>query len=214
MWQMSEPLYGSVGWGTIIMLRRLSALVFAMGTMAMLSVTPDYAVAAILSVDSGLITVDEANGQYVVTNDINSGLWIYAFGVTNSSLGGSVGGSGPYSNWGYIAVPIGNNSGQIPNANGYLAHIASIDSNFDVTLPTDIDFSNLIGPGVTASGVFFHTGAPHSDLGVLAIDVNGGQFQFETFANSTPLPAALPLFASGLGVIGLLARRRRARSCA
>jgi hypothetical protein len=30
--------------------------------------------------------------------------------------------------------------------------------------------------------------------------------------SATPLPAALPLFASGLGVIGLLARRRRKKS--
>jgi hypothetical protein len=35
-----------------------------------------------------------------------------------------------------------------------------------------------------------------------------------TSVGATPLPAALPLFAGGLGVMGLLARRRKRRSAA
>ncbi len=42
----------------------------------------------------------------------------------------------------------------------------------------------------------------------LAYDVTGGGGQ------NTPLPAALPLFAGGLGVVGLLARRRKQKQTA
>ena len=198
------------------MKQKLTALAFAAACTALLSATPAFAAAinTVLSVDNGLITIDEANGQYVVKNDISSGLWIYAFGVTNPILGGSVGISGPYSDWTYLEVPIGNN-GNIPNANGYLSSIATIDGDYNVSLPAfDVSIlSFMIAPGATASDVFFHSAAA-SDVGLLAIDVTGEPFQFSTFANSTPLPAALPLFATGLGVIGLLARRRRGRSCA
>jgi hypothetical protein len=39
--------------------------------------------------------------------------------------------------------------------------------------------------------------------------INGGNFT--PFTSTTPLPAALPLFATGLGFLGLVARRRRTR---
>jgi hypothetical protein len=38
---------------------------------------------------------------------------------------------------------------------------------------------------------------------------SGTNVSFSTTVNATPLPAALPLFAGGLGVIGLVARRRK-----
>jgi hypothetical protein len=39
-----------------------------------------------------------------------------------------------------------------------------------------------------------------------------GNLVFPVAADATPLPAALPLFAGGLGVIGLLARRRKQKA--
>jgi hypothetical protein len=46
-------------------------------------------------------------------------------------------------------------------------------------------------------------------------EIAPGGFGVGTFSvSATPLPAALPLFASGLGFVGYLARRRkRARTC-
>jgi hypothetical protein len=45
---------------------------------------------------------------------------------------------------------------------------------------------------------------------------SGGDFGNTSFVSvsATPLPAALPLFAGGLGVIGLLARRRKQKNAA
>lgn len=49
-------------------------------------------------------------------------------------------------------------------------------------------------------------------------DILGGQFIYSpgvfSAASETPLPAALPLFAGGLGVIGFLARRRKRKAAA
>ncbi len=87
-----------------------------------------------------------------------------------------------------------------------------------------VDGSGIINLASDANGVFFadvpvalfrvinslpETGA-FQDIGVLfglAADTLLVQSDVET----TPLPAALPLFAGGLGVIGLMARRRKKR---
>ena len=47
---------------------------------------------------------------------------------------------------------------------------------------------------------FFALEAPASGISVTGVN------------NATPLPAALPLFAGGLGVMGLLARRRKRKA--
>jgi hypothetical protein len=68
--------------------------------------------------------------------------------------------------------------------------------------------NSFFGPATVNDNLF--TGVPTS----------GGLLSFTDFsevnltANSTPLPAALPLFAGGLGVIGLLARRKKRRTAA
>jgi hypothetical protein len=41
---------------------------------------------------------------------------------------------------------------------------------------------------------------------------NSPAFEFDLGASATPLPATLPLFASGLGLVGYLAKRRKQRA--
>jgi hypothetical protein len=67
-------------------------------------------------------------------------------------------------------------------------------------------FTTLDPPGATST-----TANGINDLGQIVgfyADANDDTIGFETQISETPLPAALPLFASALGALGLLARRR------
>jgi hypothetical protein len=84
-------------------------------------------------------------------------------------------------------------------------------------------FENLTGPadfvcfGPGGGGLFGGVCASGQNGNVEAFEINGGDNQSilltgtQTIA-ATPLPAALPLFATGLGVAGLLARRRKRKN--
>jgi len=60
--------------------------------------------------------------------------------------------------------------------------------------------------------------APNNATGDVTIAFGSGSFAMWDEASlavaTTPLPAALPLFAGGLGLIGLLARRRKQKLAA
>jgi hypothetical protein len=84
-------------------------------------------------------------------------------------------------------------------------------------LPTDIGFQNsenisffsflnpAFGWDPAANGSYLITLSLFDDAGAPLISV-------DEQINATPIPAALPLFAGGAGVIGFFARRRKNRS--
>src|SRR5262245_33167124 len=73
------------------------------------------------------------------------------------------------------------------------------------------DFQTALGPIFSVSGI--SPSLVTIAQGNLDIDVTGLTFNanddFSVTLGTTPLPAALPLFASGLGIIGLLTWLRR-----
>ena len=98
-----------------------------------------------------------------------------------------------------------------------------------LTFLVNVSYStySFLGPVFTRSGSPFDSIATVSGIaaasvsepsGELAINMSGVDFSngdqiVVTFANSaTPLPAALPLFASGLGGLGLLSWRRKRKA--
>lgn len=68
-----------------------------------------------------------------------------------------------------------------------------------------INLVNTYVANVEAGGIWE---APYYNLSLLTASGN----QSMVYANPTPLPGALPLFATGLGVVGLLARRRKRKA--
>jgi hypothetical protein len=80
-----------------------------------------------------------------------------------------------------------------------------------------VPFNYVSGAVLSSSAVF--AGASFASLGITPGDYlwSWGNSVNQTFSidiASTPLPAALPLFATGLGLIGLLARRRKRKAAA
>ena len=99
------------------------------------------------------------------------------------------------------------------------------------TIFSDGTNHTLSGSGLTASnfglftaGGFTIPGSQHPDFtqtfefGYLVLsNVSGAVSSFDNLSitvNSTPLPAALPLFATGLGALGLLGWRRKRKAAA
>jgi probable HAF family extracellular repeat protein len=73
-------------------------------------------------------------------------------------------------------------------------------------------FETLDPPGATSS-----TADGINDLGQIVgfyTDANDNTIGFETQIAETPLPTALPLFATGFGAMGLLGWRRKRKSSA
>jgi len=90
---------------------------------------------------------------------------------------------------------------------------------------TNVQFANVLftAPGdIPAEGDFLLATitavAPNNATGDVTIAFGSGSFAMWDEASlavaTTPLPAALPLFAGGLGLIGLLARRRKQKLAA
>jgi hypothetical protein len=68
------------------------------------------------------------------------------------------------------------------------------------------------GPNVSSLQLF---SSQANSLGILAgpeEEATGGPVTFSPVAPATPLPAALPLFATGLGALGLLGWRRKRKA--
>ena len=74
-----------------------------------------------------------------------------------------------------------------------------------------------VGGSVTGTGQLQLCSLPDVTTPACAVGTNDGISERSgtlVIANATPLPAALPLFASGLGALGLLARRRKRKAAA
>ncbi len=128
------------------------------------------------------------NSSQTVLNIGLSGPGIFGFENDGIGAGPAYPGAGSCLTTAPCTTPAaGDNSGG--GYGGPLSTFSLIDTSNGIVF-----FGAGLAPGATT---FFALEAPASGISVTGVN------------NATPLPAALPLFAGGLGVMGLLARRRR-----
>ncbi len=186
------------------MQQTIRSLIVALTALLAINVaTPAYAIA----VNPADFSISESPGQYTVFN--NSTDWyIYAFAVSNpnaANVGASA--STTFTNWSGFTANLDLGSGGLKPVFGYATGDANLSDLNNVTLNT-FNLANYIGPGSSSSLFFFSPGIPASDYGMLLVNANEITAQVNG-SSATPLPATLPLFASGLGALGLLRWRRK-----
>ena len=146
-------------------------------------------------------TGDTANVQQVSGTFFNN--------VTTSfTLSGGVGGVGSGTFTDSIAVLVVQSCCASFGDNNQLSIILSTDSNTafaSYALATSI--GPITGPSTINSGFSFPT-----SVGALSINSAGDATFTAVVTPVVPLPGALPLFATGLGALGLLAWRRKRKA--
>lgn len=157
----------------------------------------------------------ESPGQYKVIN--NSTNWyVYAFAVENPVAADSnIIATTDFHNWNGLTP----NPQFDLNTGGpvYAFAYASQDTDFSTDPPklSTVNLSNYIPPSAFSDRFFFGTDQVASHFGLLVVAVLNQETFFDdvngltTPVGQAPIPAALPLFAGGLGLIGFLARRKQ-----
>lgn len=163
-------------------------------------------------------SVVESPGQYTVYN--NSTSWyVYGFAVSNPSAADpSVVATTDFTNWsGLNPNPsLDLNTGTPQLSFAYASADADLSNLNNPTLTT-VTVSNYIGPGSFSDRFFFGSTVTASNFGLLVVSLASNETNFATvngitIDGTTPLPAALPLFATGLGGLGLLGWRRKRKA--
>ena len=136
--------------------------------------------------------VNSGESYTFVFNSPLSSLSFYTAGVN-----GSVGSGSSVAQWSATAY----------NGNTQVSQVGQPFSSYYANISPTLWI--LSGPGIT-SATFFSQCYNVCGLNLAIDDVSSPDINLQ----STPLPAALPLFATGLGVMGLLARRRKRKNAA
>jgi len=169
--------------------------------------------------------------DFSVTNNLGGANQVYIFGVKLGSV--AIDGiSGSPSTWidlgaATSVLPL-NNAGLGGSSIDYWDYWRNGHANFDDTISSGqtlsgfkvLDTSQTLF--TTAAWFAFSLNQTGASPTTGCFDCNNGQnlnfpmtqSGFESTASATPLPAALPLFSTGLGALGLLGWRRKRRKAA
>jgi hypothetical protein len=109
-----------------------------------------------------------------------------------------------------------------PTSGGFTADFTGSGSTSGTTATVTLDLAIVSGLLAGETGTMTGTGSFDTDTQILTVNYSGslsGEGPSLGFANgptidvsATPIPATLPLFASGLGAMGLLGWRRKKKA--
>jgi hypothetical protein len=167
---------------------------------------------------AGTATLSGAGVSVVSGNDLSGR---YPFSGTQyietSSASFSVGFSSPIAAFGFYGTDIGDFGGQLTlTLTDHLGVVSTLTVPNTIGTLGSTSGSNLYfgfyDTGDTYTSIVFGNNSGGADTFGFD-DMTVGSLQQVT-PNATPLPAALPLFATGLGALGLLGWRRKRKSTA
>jgi len=144
-------------------------------------------------------TITETIGDYTVDNTSPSVWYIYAFSVTYGA--GAINPQTTQPGW---SACVTSASDICTGGGGYFYYYNSAVGTNNTT--------DDIAPGVTSSLFTFDEIVPNTDYVIYF--TNTDEQQIISGSTTTPLPAALPLFASGLGAMGLFGCRKKRKNAA
>ena len=127
--------------------------------------------------------------------------------------------AGSIGSLGFISQTFADVPGEALQISGWLIAVADDPSEFSVSFNGTplVDVSNPDTSGIWQTGSF-NVVATGSDTLTIGFRDDPAYIGFDNFSvtsvNATPLPATLPLFAGGLGLLGLVARRRKKKGIA
>jgi len=178
------------------------------------------------------------SGMYIIPGGSLTLAGITQLSANYNMLGGSFGGGAPRfgiadSNdnqiWAYWGAPLGGGSFTNPNPNGAFAstgNFANLSSS-DLRFYSN-GFGGLNSPNTGKTWSELLSAVGNTVVAYIVLDLDGGWSAgdqhmlvnnfavngdvFAAAGAETPLPAALPLFTSGLGALGLLVWRRKRKA--
>jgi hypothetical protein len=201
----------------------------AVAALALLGISP--ASANSYTVDFNIDPTDTVTGTIVTSCDncwldqSNIVSWSFmlngsvGFSSSDPSASMDVGGHNLYASgqqlFYYTTTTIGNFNDTLFCVGTYIAGTCSNNGNQFIGL----DFASGSSPSPYLWYLDYPAGVFVSTYSSADCDITSGASCFVTIslpppASATPLPAALPLFATGLGVMGLLGWRRKRRAAA
>ncbi len=190
------------------------SFVFAAACIGLSFVTPVYATSTVNPPNPDDFQISESPGQYTVSN-LSTAWYIWGFGVSNPAAVSGATATSTFTNWSGVVTQLDFGQSIPVSAFAYATGDADLSDINNPVLIT-VNLANYIGPGMTVDKFHFTPGVVASDFGLLLIDANGDLAQVNgiTTDATTPLPAALPLFASGAGVLGFFGWRRKRKAIA
>jgi hypothetical protein len=164
--------------------------------------------------ENGSFETGDFTGWTLSAPDFSTSVRTGSFGGLSAQDGLYYVTGGPFDTVGSLSQTFTDTAGQTLIISGWVGKPQATDPSsvgfyFN---GTQLFFQSPVTAGPDWVHYSFIVAATGSDTFAVQFQDNADNVYLDNFSINTPLPAALPLFATGFGVIGLLARRRKQKA--